>query len=711
MARRSRFQAPRVVSDFETVQRALREVQEALDSATTSRARLTLYTADFPLVAGSFHRASANGTIQARLPAASGENLADPIYLSLEGMNGTVEVWAAPGQTVNGGPTASFTVDGIIALWSNGVNAWSGIAQVPAESPAGEALDAQYILGAAHASLPNGSVGTSTSLIAFAATPGTTATWTFDTAAFLALIDSTSLVVSGSTLVRAALTGAIASAQNANTTLFSGIRANGVATTDRTNINFPNQTYITWSGVDDAGNDEIELRANFLGSFYAEDGVGAFQTPFISFDNSTHLNSAIVNNIGTSGYINVSWDQNLAAGYAWTGVHSFTATGFTVLSSSTTRIEGLATIVEANGAGSDLALISGRDVDVDADRDFVVDAQEAVLITSHGTTVDRINLLAAAGRIDLTALSIQVDSSGSVGGFLQCKEATASTPAVTAGYGMFWVLNDAPSVPMYTGDTNVDLRILTEGNVDQSVGHIDLDTSHNLIYRKSRQREFWHEECTFNASLAALTTVTTSGLHAALQCTNWWMVATGASGQWGPVASINNHMGILRMTTGATSGNTVQLYNGVAQTLGYDTYRGDEIYMAEAIIRIPTATSVIFEFGFRNNAGDAYIEWYGDTNVNANVRTYVEEASVSTDTDTGVAIGANTWSVYTILQETLGTVDFYLDDVLEDTRTTNIPDAETMALYFLIGARSNATRTIDIDYVSFESQGMGARTT
>jgi hypothetical protein len=179
MAQRSRFQAPRVIQDFATVQRALREVQEALDDATRSRAMLKVYTSDFTLVAGGFHRVSAGPgrDVKARLPAASGSNLSEPVTLHLESMQGTLTVFAAPGQTVNGGLTATFDVDGVVVLWSNGVNAWTGVAQLPAESPGGAALDAEYVLGAAHASLPNGAVATDTSSINVTVTPAGTATW------------------------------------------------------------------------------------------------------------------------------------------------------------------------------------------------------------------------------------------------------------------------------------------------------------------------------------------------------------------------------------------------------------------------------------------------------------------------------------------------------------------------------------------------------
>jgi hypothetical protein len=242
--------------------------------------------------------------------------------------------------------------------------------------------------------------------------------------------------------------------------------------------------------------------------------------------------------------------------------------------------------------------------------------------------------------------------------------------------------------------------------------HIRINGNSDLIYRKSRNREFWHEECTFNASVAAGAAVTTSGLEMGLQSTNWWLVATTASGTWGPIASTNNHMGILRLTTSASDNSSVQMYNGVANTVGYDTYRGDEIYMYEAIIRLPTVTSILIVAGFQDNAATNTMMFIADTDTgSSNWHSLVTEGGVSTRTDTGTVMSANAWVVLTILQETVGTVDFYIDDVLEDTRSANIPDSETMGLLLAVFTRTTAARIMDVDYVSFESQDMGARTT
>jgi hypothetical protein len=91
-------------------------------------------------------------------------------------------------------------------------------------------------------------------------------------------LDSTSIVVSSSTFVRAALTGAIAASQNSNATLFAGIRDNGSAETDRTNLNFVSSTSATAVVTDDAGNDELEVtfqRAALTGEVTASANANA----------------------------------------------------------------------------------------------------------------------------------------------------------------------------------------------------------------------------------------------------------------------------------------------------------------------------------------------------------------------------------------------------------------------------------------------------
>lgn len=81
------------------------------------------------------------------------------------------------------------------------------------------------------------------------------------------------------TFQRAALSGAIVASANANATVFAGIRANGSATTDRTNINFISGSGVTVTATDDAGNDEIELTFSATAASVTPTTVAVFGTP------------------------------------------------------------------------------------------------------------------------------------------------------------------------------------------------------------------------------------------------------------------------------------------------------------------------------------------------------------------------------------------------------------------------------------------------
>jgi hypothetical protein len=70
---------------------------------------------------------------------------------------------------------------------------------------------------------------------------------------------STSITIASDQVQRAALTGAIAASANANATLFAGIRDNGSAENDRTNLNFLSGTSIIAVVTDDSVNDELEI--------------------------------------------------------------------------------------------------------------------------------------------------------------------------------------------------------------------------------------------------------------------------------------------------------------------------------------------------------------------------------------------------------------------------------------------------------------------
>jgi hypothetical protein len=86
-----------------------------------------------------------------------------------------------------------------------------------------------------------------------------------------------------------ATTGAVTIPAGGGASLFSGIRVNGSATTDRTNLNFLNSLHINAAALDDAGSDEIELSFTLdLTDNYVWTGAHEFDS-FIQFGGNTGL--------------------------------------------------------------------------------------------------------------------------------------------------------------------------------------------------------------------------------------------------------------------------------------------------------------------------------------------------------------------------------------------------------------------------------------
>lgn len=195
----SKFVAPKRLETFEDVRKALARVQETLDAHQPKRG--ALITTDTTLRAGESVRISPRrgATLFAKLPKASAENFGAKISILLERPNGTLRVSAQAPDTVVGVSATNFTTAGLIELVSNGVDAWEAANELPSTSPGGAALDAEYVLGAAHASLPNGRVATDSAEIDADLTTPTAITWALNTAsvAFAKLADLAGLSVLG----------------------------------------------------------------------------------------------------------------------------------------------------------------------------------------------------------------------------------------------------------------------------------------------------------------------------------------------------------------------------------------------------------------------------------------------------------------------------------------------------------------------------------
>lgn len=132
----------------------------------------------------------------------------------------------------------------------------------------------------------------------------------------LASVDSTSIVYDAASheFRRAAVTGAVAIAANANTSVFSGIRDNGAAENDRTNLNFIDSTTMGFSVTDDSGNDELEIsvtRGALTGAIVAAAGSTATVFAGILQNGAARTNLTNLNFID-SGSINANVTNDVA---------------------------------------------------------------------------------------------------------------------------------------------------------------------------------------------------------------------------------------------------------------------------------------------------------------------------------------------------------------------------------------------------------------
>lgn len=185
----SRFRPPRDVPDIGQgpgeqdafkawLRTAFIEISEDLAAASATDAPTIAHQERVDVPAGSQRRVQPplRGMV-AIVPCPSVENSGLVCRIMIESPAGALTVVAAPGRgedgqifqpTINGAPRATYTLPGVVSLYSNGVSDWKTVAEVPAETVGTEeqqallaALEATFHLASAHPSLPNARVATS----------------------------------------------------------------------------------------------------------------------------------------------------------------------------------------------------------------------------------------------------------------------------------------------------------------------------------------------------------------------------------------------------------------------------------------------------------------------------------------------------------------------------------------------------------------------
>lgn len=165
-----------------------------------------------------------------------------------------------------------------------------------------------------------------------------------------------------------------------------------------------------------------------------------------------------------------------------------------------------------------------------------------------------------------------------------------------------------------------------------------------------------------------------------------------------------DHPGILRLTTGAVSGNNKRLHLGVGVADGIFTPAGVQRFAW--VVRVPTITTVAIRLGLMQDVSaasggtaGAYFEF--DPTQSANWRYVTRQASAST-ANNALAVTANNWYVLEARRLGTGNWEFWVNNVLRATNTANLP---TTACNFgcFISTATAAARTVDLDMAAIRS--------
>lgn len=196
----------------------------------------------------------------------------------------------------------------------------------------------------------------------------------------------------------------------------------------------------------------------------------------------------------------------------------------------------------------------------------------------------------------------------------------------------------------------------------------------------------------------------------------WRQTANGTAASTSP-QGVAGHPGIIRLVTGATSGNDTRLHLGNAAT--DDIFRAQDIQYMATLVRPIDITSNRIKFGLGVDLGDGAVGSWGtdgvffefDTATNANWRVITRAASTNTLNTSGIALANNDWDQLEAFRLTNGNWSFWINETLIATHSTNLPTTTMVNMGWFVETQTTALRSLEIDWVRFRTARLGQRFT
>jgi len=178
-----------------------------------------------------------------------------------------------------------------------------------------------------------------------------------------------------------------------------------------------------------------------------------------------------------------------------------------------------------------------------------------------------------------------------------------------------------------------------------------------------------------------------------------WTETNSASGTNTKQAGGVNHSGVLRLTTGAASGNNKRLHLGnTASDPSFSPANFDRFIW---IVRIPTITTVTVRLGLMQDisaasGGTAGAYFQFDPAVSAGWQTVTRQASAST-ANTSINVVAGSWYALEARRLDSGNWEFWINGVLRFTHSATPPTTDC-AFGVFVATGAAAARNVDLDY-------------